>query len=106
MYKKNKLFKDILKNGEKYKSDWNKMMLVVEKIESINDPHHGFFGVYISSNSCCIQGTNLRNEVKQEPPVYFNDVVLDNKLLSTYSAVVSFIQWYSLVEQLKDLRKS
>jgi hypothetical protein len=99
--------KDKLKDSTEYGNfhlQWDWLMPVVEKIESIDDPHHGFFGVYISSNSCCIQGTNLRTEVKQEPPVYFNDVVLDNKLSSTYSAVVSFIQWYTLVERLKELR--
>lgn len=102
MDQKDKL-KDSMEYG-KFHLQWDWLMPVVEKIETINDPHHGFFGVYISSNSCCIQGTNLRTDKKQEPPVYFNDVVHDNKLSSTYSAVIIFIQWYNITEQLKELR--
>jgi len=88
-----------------YHEKWSWLMPVVEKIESIQDPHHGFFGVFISSNSCTIQGTNLRLDKKQKPPVYYNNVVVNDKLSSTYSAVVSFILWYSIIKQLKELRK-
>lgn len=78
-----------------FRDDWNILMTVVEKIESIKDKHHGFFGVFISSNGCAIQGTNLRTNIKQDPPVYFDDVTLNSKIESTYYCVVSFIQWYN-----------
>jgi hypothetical protein len=68
-------------------------MSVVEKIESIKDNHHGYFGVYINSNSCTIQGTDLRTDVKQEPPIYYSNFVLSDKMQSTYQAVVEFIKW-------------
>lgn len=79
----------------RYCNEWNWLMSVVEKIESIKDKHHGYFGVYINSNSCTIQGTNLRTNIKQEPPIYYNNFVLENKLKSTYIAVIEFIKWYN-----------
>lgn len=81
---------------EYYHSSWEWLMPVVEKIESIKDEHHGHFGVYISSNSCTIQGTKLRlDKPMANPPIYFNNVVLGTKLDSTYQAVVTFIKWYN-----------
>jgi hypothetical protein len=82
-------------NELKYHSDWNWLMPVVEKIESIKNSHHGYFGVYISSNSCAIQGTRFRSDKIQDPPIYFNEVVLSSKIESTYIAVVLFIKWYN-----------
>ena len=78
-----------------YHEKWSWLMPVVEKIESIYDEHHGYFGVHISSNGCTIQGTNFRSDIIPEPPVYFNNVVLDTKLNATYYAVVLFIKWYN-----------
>ena len=78
-----------------FHSDWNWLMAVVEKIESIKDPHHGYFGVYISSNSCTIQGTRFRSDKMEDPPIYFNDIVLSNKIENTYTAVITFIKWYN-----------
>ena len=79
----------------RYYNEWNWIMPVVEKIESIKDKHHGYFGVYINSNSCTIQGTNLRTDIKQDPPIYYSNFVLEDKLKSTYKAVIEFIKWYN-----------
>jgi hypothetical protein len=79
-----------------YHHDWNKLMPVVEKIESIVDSHHGYFGVYISSNNCTIQATNFRPENPMaNPPHYFSDWTLETKINSTWQAVVQFIKWYN-----------
>lgn len=85
----------------KYRISWDWLMPVVEKIESIYNEHHGYFGVYISSNSCTIQGTKLHLSLKDSKygGVYFNEMTLNSKLESTYSAVVKFIQWYNLNKQ-------
>lgn len=80
-----------------YDSSWDWLIPVVEKIESIHDDHHGYFGVHISSNGCSIQGTNLHlaiDKLSEYGAVYFSDYVLDSKLESTYRAVVEFIKWY------------
>lgn len=80
----------------KYHVSWDWLMPVVEKIESIEDDHHGHFGVYISSNSCVIQGTNFRSDKRlSNTPIYFSDYTLENKIVSTYRAVVEFIKWYN-----------
>ena len=90
----------------KYHSSWDWLMPVVEKIESIHDKHHGYFGVHISSNTCSIQGTNLWKSLllaipfdasKPYGPVYCSDTnaIFDTKIESTWYAVVSFIKWYN-----------
>ena len=79
-----------------FHSDWNWLMEVVEKIESIKDSHHGRFGIYISSNSCVIQSTNFRSDKPiPNPSYYYDDVILNSKLESTYNAVVRFINFYN-----------
>jgi hypothetical protein len=80
----------------KYDSDWNELIPVVEKIESIFDEHHGYFVVYINSNSCTIQGTHLRTDkVDMKNPVYFNECISNNKLESTWITVYKFIKCYN-----------
>ncbi len=84
----------------KYDSNWEWLMPVVEKIESIDDPHHGYFGVHISSNGCTIQATNLRTDKPMaDPPHYFSDHCGDTKIEATWNAVVNFIQWYNKKEK-------
>lgn len=78
-----------------YHNSWAELMPVVEKIESIHDEYHGYFGVHIVSNSCTIQGTKLDTRPESFHPAYFADHYHDTKLLATYEAVVSFIQWYT-----------
>lgn len=89
----------------KYHWHWNWLMNVVDKIESTWHDEHGFFGVYISSNSCTIQGTKFRVDKSPAKPVYYNQLVLKDKLQSTYVAVINFISWYletiKIDEQLK-----
>lgn len=85
----------------KYHFSWEWLMPVVEKIESIKDPHDGFYGVYISSNSCCIQGTSLHMALSDPDygPVYYDEVILETKLESTYQAVIRFIKWFNSKQQ-------
>ena len=82
----------------KYHKSWDWLMPVVEKIESLYDEHHGYFGVHISSNSCSIQGTNLHLSINNPEygSVYTSDpnAVFETKIESTYYAVTQFIKWY------------
>ena len=79
-----------------FDTDWNWLMEVVEKIESIKDSYHGRFGVYISSNSCTIQSTNFRPDKPiPNPPHYYDNVVLNTKIESTYYSVLNFINFYN-----------
>ena len=85
--------------GLSYHCSWNWLMKVVEKIESLKDTHHGYFGVHISSNSCSIQGTNLWMALKDSSYgyVYMSDpnAIFSTKLESTWYNVVKFIKWYN-----------
>lgn len=87
----------------RYHEDWGWLMPVVEKIESIYDDHHGYFGVHIHSNCCVIQGTYLHRAL-DEPlygAVYISDInaLFPTKIESTYYAVVKFIQWYNTLKK-------
>jgi len=84
----------------KYHSSWDWLMPVVEKIESIHDEHHGYFGVHISSNSCSIQGTNLWKAIEENSSygsVYMSDpnAIFPTKIESTWYNIVEFIKWYN-----------
>ena len=59
--------------------------------------HHGYFGVYISSNSCSIQGTHLHLSLENTKygSVYFNEEYGDDKKEATWQACVNFVEWYN-----------
>ena len=78
-----------------FNSSWDWLMSAVEKIESIIDKHHGYFGVYISSNNCSIQGTNFRSDKIVNPPIYLCESYGDTKLEATYIMCIKFIKWYN-----------
>jgi hypothetical protein len=80
-----------------YHTSWDWLMPVVEKIESIHNKHDGYYAVYIGSNSCTIQGTELHRALKDIEgygAVYFDNVTNGTKIESTWQAVIHFIQWY------------
>ena len=79
-----------------YHKSWDWLIPVVEKIESIRDSYHGRFGVYINSNSCTIQSTNFRPDKPiSNPPHYYDNFVLNNKIESTYYSIINFINFYN-----------
>ena len=87
---------DRIKDIYQYDRDWNLLIPVVEKIESIKDSYHGRFGVYISANSCTIQSTNFRPDKPiPNPPHYYDNIVLNTKIESTYYSVLNFINFYN-----------
>ena len=86
---------------------FNDIMPVVEKIESIHNSHHGYFGVYINSNSCSIQGTKLHLSLRDSNygDVYMSDpnAILNTKLQSTVYNVIEFIKWYNSIVPMEVL---
>ena len=85
--------------GISFDNDWQLLMKVVEKIESIQDDHHGYFQVHISGNSCTIQGSNLWKAIEPNSKygwVYLSDpnAIFETKRESTWYNVIKFIQWY------------
>lgn len=97
---KNKLIHEFMGNPKdswpRYNFDWDQLMCAVEKVEATHHDIHGFFGVHISSNSCTIQGTNFSSQKKYKGTwVYFNDITHKTKLLATWYAIASWIDWYN-----------
>lgn len=81
-----------------YSPDW--LIPVVDKIESIEDPYQGRFGVHIYSNNCTIQSTNFRpDEKSSNPPYYFNSVYGLTKIEAVWLAVVEFIKYHNLCQK-------
>ena len=81
-----------------FHDSWDWLMPVVEKIEQIRDDKYGWFGVHISSNSCCIQSKYLYKAMEGEDvPSYMSDpnAISETKIKSTWYNVVEFIQWYN-----------
>ena len=74
---------------------WDRIMQIVEKIESTYDDFHGYFAVYIGGNSCTIQGTNLRTTKENFHPAYFDNVVAETKKQTTVVAIDRFLDWYN-----------
>lgn len=73
----------------KYHFDWNWLMEVVEKIESIIFDNNNSFNVTIgSTNYCVIQDSN--GDTYESVEDYG-----ETKLLTTYKAIVKFIKWYN-----------
>lgn len=66
-----------------YKTDWNWIMPVIERIESLG------YVVDIGKNQCHINKTGMFSD-------WFScDIIDETKILSTYKAVVQFIKFYN-----------
>lgn len=65
----------------KYHTDWNWLMEVVEKIESLN------FIVYIETNYCQLYNATNHEELIKS--------IYSTKIESVYKACVEFVKWYN-----------
>jgi len=89
----NVLFDDF--DSMNFFDDWKWIMEVVEAIEKIYDDFHGYFGVYINSNSCTIQGTNLRTDPDNYHPAYFSEHIGEDKKEAVIQAINESLIWYN-----------
>jgi hypothetical protein len=89
----------------RFHSNWLWLMPVVEIIERIHDDFHGYFGVHICSNSCSIQGTNLRTDPENPHYAYFNESYGDDKIQATWLGVISFIKWWNEYNERENVIK-
>lgn len=69
-----------------YNSDWNWLMEVVEKIESLHESNN----VLIGTNITYVQ---IHNKVSNEQETFKG--VSNIKIEAVYNAVVVFIEWYN-----------
>lgn len=80
----------------KFKIDWNWLMKIVDKIESLRlENGNDRIGVFISSNSCTIQSVNFDPSCEVGQKYYWNSVTLDTKIESTFVACKMFIEHYN-----------
>lgn len=88
-----------------FQQDWNDLMYVIERIESIRDVKYGWFAVTIRGNECNIQSEHLWRELqanasndRNEYPVYISDpnAIFPTKIESTWYNVVEFIKFYNI----------
>jgi len=72
-----------------FKEDWNTLMEVVDKIESITVDEDNSFNVTIgATNYCVIQDSN--GELYESVENYGV-----SKLITTYNACVEFVKWFN-----------
>ena len=69
--------------SENYHDNWNDLMFIVEKIESLN------FAFDIMGKAC-----SINNDTEMIVDLCGND--FKSKIESVYTACVEFIQWYNL----------
>jgi hypothetical protein len=81
-----------------YFDNWNWIMQVINKIETIHDDFHGYFGVHINSNSCTIQGTKLRTEIGNVHPAYSVETIAETKLEATIISIDKFLDWHQTIQ--------
>ena len=80
-----------------YKSDWNSLMEVIDKIETI-----GYSSVYISNTGCSIKAVFY--DIKEDAMVARSVISIKgkDKLESTWLTVVEFIKLYNKYAKKKN----
>jgi len=81
-----------------YHANWNHLIMVVEKIESLATDHIDKVYVSINGKSCMIWNYYDPVEVIRtigSGSTYKIKKVAETKLLATYEAVVDFVKWYN-----------
>lgn len=84
--------------------DWDHLMMIVDKIESIRDNDYGWFLVTIQSNTCSIQSEHFyRSFAGEKQPdgsdylAYHSDfeAIANTKFLSCLWIIADFCKWYN-----------
>lgn len=92
-----KVFVQYTDQSLKFHSDWNWLMKVVGKIETLKTPYDGFswsiepFSVLINRNNVYIQV-----DAGKSKDIRFSDIHCTTKIESVYTVCVEFIKWYNL----------
>lgn len=77
-----------------FRHSWDRLMLVVERIEALKHQRYGGFKVTIEQDSCIIKD---KNNVKVQG--YHRLTNRDTKKKATYDAVVSFIEFWNQIKK-------
>ena len=74
-----------------FNKDWNKLLEVVEKIESIRHQKYGRFIVTIAEDTCLIRSTNItKNDIYSKLYVSKN-----NKIGAVYESCLLFVKFWN-----------
>lgn len=71
-------------------TDWNYLIKVVEKIESIESQKFGKFKIMIESDGCTIQATN-----RTKDNTYSKSYYSESKMKSVLESLKLFIEWFN-----------
>lgn len=85
-----------------FHSDWNDLMKVIDKIESVRHTEYGWFMVSVQSNVCHIHSQHLTKSMGQsDVAAYMSDpnAVFPTKIESVWYNCVQFVKFYN--ENLK-----
>jgi len=74
-------------------TDWNYLMKVVEKIESLQNQKFGKFKVIIQDDGCTIQATNRTKE-----NTYSKSYYSESKINSVIKSIELFIEWFNTIK--------
>lgn len=91
-------FEVFLPEELEFHKNWDSLMQVVERIESINDEEYGKFSVNIHNNVCDINSIKGWLVPENESMwAYMSDpnAIFPTKIESTYYNVVKFVEWYN-----------
>lgn len=102
--KLNSEFKEIPPYTMKFHNDWNWLMLVVDKIESLGLGQRNFT-VKISYDVCSIDFTSL-HERRETPLIFKRSTDQRNKIEAVYNACVEFVEWLNKEEYQKAVMNS
>jgi hypothetical protein len=75
-----------------YDTDWNRLMLVVDKIESVKIDKL-YFNIQINKDKVSLFYTHISDPTKQIE--MFFEWGQENKIANTYKIVVEFVKWYN-----------
>lgn len=76
-------------NSLKFSYNWDWLMEVVQRIESINKDRQLLFEVQISGTDCAIQA---HESVKGVPCIFWTE---KTKIEAVYGACIEFIKWFN-----------
>lgn len=95
---------DYEKDNLQFDCDWNWLMEVVEKIESLGLSQRNFT-VKISYDVCSIDFTSLY-ERRETPLIFKRSTDQRNKIEAVYNACVEFVKWLNKEEYQKAVMNS
>jgi len=71
---------------------WSWLMPVVDEIETIDDFR---FDIQIQNDRCTIFDTGVKHLTYDEPKIILNIMLVGEKIIAVYKAVINFIKWYN-----------